>query len=144
MIRLLTLLAALGFAATAVADEKTGGADKLEGLYTIVSGEEDGKPVPAKHLEGSVLQFKDGQVIGTDKNEKQFFAAKYKLVTSAKPYRISMVSETPVPGTKSEGIIEVDGDTVKLCYNLPGGAVPTSFKTKEKQHCFTLKRLEKK
>jgi len=41
---------------------------------------------------------------------------------------------------KSAGIVEVNGDTVRLCYNLPGGDIPTDFKTKDRQHCFVLKR----
>ena len=40
-----------------------------------------------------------------------------------------------------EGFYE--GDTVKICYALPGGETPTEFSTKEKQHCFVLKRTGK-
>jgi hypothetical protein len=51
-----------------------------------------------------------------------------------------MVSTSPKAGEKSQGVVEVDGDTVKICYNLPGGKPPASFKAGEKQHCFELRR----
>ena len=58
--------------------------------------------------------------------------------------KIAMVNTSPnAQQTKAMGVIGIDGDMIKLCYNLPGGEVPTDFRTKEKQHCFVLKRVEK-
>ena len=54
-----------------------------------------------------------------------------------------MTSTAPKAGEKAAGVIEVDGDVVKLAYNLPGGEAPTDFKTGEKQHLFVLKKTAK-
>lgn len=129
------------FAGTGLAEDKKKEADlKLDGTYQIVSGEEGGKPLPGDHWKGATVTFKGDKVYGTDKDKKEFFAAQFTIDVSKKPYHIMMVNTVPKSGEKASGVISVDGDTVKLAYNLPGGEPPTDFKTKEKQHLFVLKR----
>jgi uncharacterized protein (TIGR03067 family) len=143
MTRLCTLLAAVLLAASpAVGQDKEAG--KLEGTYTIVGGEHGGEKIPAERIEGAMLTITADKITATDKDKKEFFAATYTLDRTAKPYRIMMVATTPKAGEKAAGVIEVSGDTVKLCYNLPGGTPPTDFKTQDKQHCFVLKRVKEK
>jgi uncharacterized protein (TIGR03067 family) len=115
---------------------------KLHGRYTIVKGEKDGKPVPKDHFEGAVVVFTDKKVYGHDKQKKEFFGATYTIDSSRKPWSIEMTSTSPKEGQKASGIIEVRGDTVRICYALPGGMTPTRFSTGEKQHCFELKRVK--
>ena len=56
---------------------------------------------------------------------------------------------TPYKGDDSKkevvamGLMEMEGDTVKLIYALPGGEMPTEFKTKEKQLMFIMKNEKK-
>ncbi len=125
---------------TAIADETP---LKLDGVYTIVSGEKNGTEIPADKLMGSIIKFDGETVLGTDKDKKEFFGCTFQIDKTTTPYTISMTSTAPMKGGKAVGIIEMKGDTVKLCYALPGGDAPTEFKTKEKQHCFTLKRVPK-
>lgn len=113
---------------------------KLDGSYTIVSGEEDGKAIPAERVKGSEVKFAGDTVVGTDKDKKQFFAASFKLNTDTSPWIIDMTSKLPKE-MKSVGLIKKDGDTVTIIYALPGGAVPKEFKTKEKQQMFVLKAV---
>jgi len=115
---------------------------KLEGTYTIVSGRSDGKPIPADHVKGSVVTFTADTVSGTDKDRKMFFSSTYTIDDSTKPYTLKMVSVSPKKGEKATGVIEIDGDTVKLCYNLPGGEAPRTLDAGEKQHCFVLKKMK--
>ena len=139
MSRILTLLVAASFGSFAVADDAD--KNKLEGTYAIVGGEKNGKAIPREEIEGAVVVFKDGKIIGSDKNKKEFFSATYVVDATAKPMKISMTNTSPnTAEVKSTGIVEVNGDAVRLCYNLPGGDVPTDFKTKDRQHCFVLKR----
>jgi hypothetical protein len=56
--------------------------------------------------------------------------------------RLTMTSTAPKEGLKATGIVQVSGDQVTICYNLPGGEAPTEFKTKEKQQCFVLQRTK--
>ena len=111
---------------------------KLEGTYTIVSGEEGGKPIPEQRIKGSIVKFTADKITATDKDRKEFFAATYKLDTSKTPHRIMMKSTTPKE-SETTGLVEKKGETMRIIYALPGGEEPTEFKTKEKQQMFVLK-----
>jgi len=113
----------------------------LMGVYDIVSGEMDGKPIPAEEIRGSKTTITADAITSTDKDRKEFFACSYKLDTKTKPWVISMVSTSPKK-EKSEGIVQLDGETLKLCYAMPGVQRPTTFSTKKGQHCFVLKRVK--
>ena len=138
-------------------DDKTKPADtaKLNGTYSIVSGEEEGKAIPKERIEGSTIIFTDKTVAGTDKDKKEFFAATYTVDTGKTPWVITMTNASrgaapakddkkPGEAMTSTGLIKADGDTVTIVYALPGGKAPTEFKTGEKQQMFVMKRSEKK
>jgi len=110
----------------------------LTGGYVIVSGEQDGKPLPKEKFAGSAVQFTKDEVIGTDKDKKHLFVAKYTLNTAKTPWVITMTGLTP-DKSEATGLIEKKGDTVRIIYNLPGGKAPDDFKTDEKQNMFVLK-----
>jgi uncharacterized protein (TIGR03067 family) len=55
-----------------------------------------------------------------------------KIDATKKPLATDITSELgPNKGKKILGIIEVDGDTLKACYDLEGKGRPTEFATKE-------------
>ncbi len=124
-------------------DDEKKGAAKLEGTYTIVSGEKDGKAIPAEEIKGSVVHFGKDRITGTDKDKKEFFAATYTLDTTKTPWRIDMKSTTPKEA-ESVGLVKAGKDTVTLIYALPGAPAPTDFKTVKGQHLFVMKRQEEK
>lgn len=140
----LTAVALLCLAATARTDEKDK-ADKvsLEGTYTITKGERAGKAIPKEEIEGTVIVFTKDKVVTTGKDKKELYAATYTLDTSGKPHKINMTSISPKRDEKAAGVVKVDGDTLTICYALPGGDTPTEFKTKDKQQCFVLKKVKK-
>lgn len=111
---------------------------KLDGEYTIVSGEKDGKPIPEEEIKGSVVRFAGDKITGTDKDRKEFFASTFTLNTDTKPMQIKMKTTTPQE-MEAIGLIKKDDVVVTIIYALPGGAEPKEFKTKEKQHLFVLK-----
>jgi uncharacterized protein (TIGR03067 family) len=113
-------------------------AGMIEGGYTIASGEEEGKAIPAERLKGAVVRITDGKIVGTDKDRKEFFAATYKLDTTKKPWKIDMKSIEPKEAATT-GLVKKEGDTLTIIYALPGGDAPTEFKTKAKQQMFVLK-----
>lgn len=125
----------------ATADDKA--APKLDGGYTVVSGERDGRPIPEDRIKGSIVKFAGNAIVGTDKDKKEFFAATYTLDTTKTPWVINMKSAAPKEETTA-GVIKKDGDTITIAYALPGGTAPTEFKTKEKQHLFVLKAMNNK
>jgi uncharacterized protein (TIGR03067 family) len=112
----------------------------LEGVYTITSGERDGKPIPEERIKGSVVAFAGDKIVATDKDKKEFFAATYALDTASKPWVIKMKSTTPKDG-EAIGLVKKEDDTVTLVYALPGGAPPKEFKAGDKQHLFVLENM---
>src|SRR5205823_4508960 len=123
-------------------DQKAGGPADLTGTYTIIGGERGGAKIPDDEIRGAVVTFTADRIALTDKDKKQFYAATYSLDWVAKPMRITMTSTAPKAGDRASGVVELSGDTLKICYNLPGGDVPTEFTTKDKQQCFVLKRTK--
>lgn len=124
-----------------VKDEKKAAAS-LEGGYTIVSGEKDGKAIPEERIKGSIVRFTGNQILGTDKDKKEFFSSTFTLDASKTPWVIDMTSKTPKEAM-AMGLVKKEGDTITIIYALPGGEAPTEFKTKEKQHLFVLKNMNK-
>jgi uncharacterized protein (TIGR03067 family) len=116
---------------------------KLDGEYTLVSGERDGKPIPEEKIKGAIVKFTGDRIVGTDKDRKEFFAATFTLDTTTSPWAIKMKSTTP-KDSEAKGVIKREGDKITIAYALPGGATPTEFKTKEKQHLFVLKSMNAK
>ncbi len=121
----------------------------LLGGYTIISGEKYGEKEPKERLEGTTVRIAEDAIIVLDKEKKEVYAQVYKIDATTKPWHIVMKSKiTPYTDKKGEevtakGLIEKEGDTVKLIYALPGGEMPTEFKTKEKQLMFVMKNENK-
>jgi uncharacterized protein (TIGR03067 family) len=114
---------------------------KLVGKWEFVSGETDGKKVPAEHFEKTSVEItKD---ILTLKTADGDYVMKYKVDTEKSPCRISLeITKGPQgEGSKSEGIIALKEGELKLCYPPMGGDTPKEFATKEgsKLHLFVLK-----
>jgi len=129
---------------------KTGAPAELIGAYTIISGEKYGEKEPMERIEGTTVRFAEDGIVVLDKEKKEVYAQTYKIDASSKPWKIMMKSKiTPYQqkdGDKesvAKGLIEMDGDTVKLIYAIPGGEMPTEFKTKEKQLMFVMKNERK-
>jgi uncharacterized protein (TIGR03067 family) len=117
----------------------------LTGDYLIVSGEKYGTKIPDEEIVGTQVHFEDDRILVEDKDHKSTpYIATYKVDTSKKPYAITM---TPLIGEYKgqvvKGLVEKNGDQVKIIYALPGGEVPTEFKTKDKQLMFTMKVMSK-
>jgi uncharacterized protein (TIGR03067 family) len=121
------------------ADDKNSKEEILTGDYTLIRGEKFGEQVPAEKIQGAQVSFKNGTIVARDKDKKQLFAATYTLNKSVKPWTISMTSTFPKQGEKAEGILEIEGDTVRLCYALEGER-PKDFTTTGKQLSFVLRK----
>jgi uncharacterized protein (TIGR03067 family) len=138
-IRIIAMIAAVSLALPAIqADEKKPG--KLIGSYKVVRGERDGKA--ADELRGSVVTFTADTVSRRDWDGEEVFYATFTLDTARKPWGIRMRGLRPKLSEYADGVVEVDGDTVRVCYSLPGGEVPTAFKAGANQQCLVLKRIK--
>jgi len=142
-------LAALLFASGPVrseekAREKKDSKPRLAGLHTIVSGEREGQKEPEERIKGVTVRFTEDTIIVTDKDKKETYVATYKVDWSKKPGLITMKAvKAPEKDEVARGLIEKQGDTVRLIYSLPGGDMPANFKTDKKQLMFVLKAVQK-
>ena len=150
----LGLAASLAMTIQTFADDKptsktSGAPADLIGGYTIVAGERYGEKEPTERIEGTTVRIAEDAIVVLDKEKKEVYVQTYKIDTTSTPWKIAMKSKvTPYKKGDGEeavakGLIEKDGDTVKLIYALPGGEVPTEFKTKQKQLMFVLKNEKK-
>jgi uncharacterized protein (TIGR03067 family) len=116
----------------------------LVGGYTIVAGEKFGLKEPEERIKGSTVRFTDDRVVVTDREKNEVYGASYKLEPGERGCRIVMTSKlADSEGQVARGLIEKEGDTVRLIYALPGGPEPTSFKTRDKQLMFELKNTQR-
>ena len=140
MAKLLTLIVAV-IAAGLVADPA--GADdkdlKLEGQYTIVSGEKDGQALPQDELTGKTVRITGEKITVSDKDGKAEMTCTYTLDTSKKPAVIRTKGTGSNEGKDHVGIVERTADNQIRIILADGAEVPTEFKTKEKQKMYVLK-----
>jgi uncharacterized protein (TIGR03067 family) len=146
IITLINLASWSAATSSALAQERQGSskANELIGRYQLVSGEKDGQPIPDERIKGSTMRIAANAMTTFDKDEKEVYVATYELDTSAKPWRITMTAKVAPDkgeGAKTSGLIEKNGDTIKLVYALPGGKTPTEFKAGDKQQLFVLKKM---
>jgi uncharacterized protein (TIGR03067 family) len=131
----------LAVSSVAADDKDTIDPAKMVGTWKYVSGEKNGEKVDADRLKDQTVIITKDKI--TLKGE-QTFVMKYTIDAKKKPAAIKMeMTESPFgAGATAEGIVEVDGDNLKMCYAQQGGAAPTKFATKEgsNQHLFVLKR----
>jgi uncharacterized protein (TIGR03067 family) len=126
------VFAVLVLAGTAVAED----ADKkelarLEGEWTMVSGEANGFSMPEEMVKSGKRVAKDGQTT-INIGGRVYFKAKYCIDPAKKPKAIDYtMTEGPTKGKTHLGIYELDGDTVKFCFAVPGKERPTEFTAKE-------------
>jgi uncharacterized protein (TIGR03067 family) len=135
---------ALSASAAADKDKDDGKLDpaKLVGTWTYVSGEVDGKKKSADDLKSGTVEFTKDMI--TLKSPDGTFEIKYTVDTKKTPAHVAMeITKGPQGvGAKAEGIIELKGDELKICYPAMGGEAPKEFSAKEgsKLHLFVLKK----
>jgi uncharacterized protein (TIGR03067 family) len=101
---------------------------KLEGEWSMVSGEADGQPLPADYVKNAKRVAKDGETTVTF-NGQVFMRAKFTVDASKTPKTIDYaMTEGFTKGKTQLGVYELDGDTVKFCFASPGQERPTDLK----------------
>jgi uncharacterized protein (TIGR03067 family) len=102
---------------------------KFEGSWTFASVETGGKELPAAMFEGITVTFK-GDKYTVHKGDEVIQTCTLKPDPSKSPKAFdSTVTEGPTKGMVILAIYEIDGDTLKVCFDPEGKTRPTEFKT---------------
>jgi uncharacterized protein (TIGR03067 family) len=123
----LAVVLGVGTAGTAVPHAQTG---KLDGTWTAVAAERDGKP--ADELKGHRLTFR-GETFAILRDTRTLYKGTYKADHAKKPAQIDFRNlEGDAKGQMWRGIYLLDGDTLKIVDNAPDVTKPrpTQFATK--------------
>jgi uncharacterized protein (TIGR03067 family) len=113
------------------ADDADASARKLlTGTWICQSAVNDGKPLNAEIVKKLRLVMTRDQY-ATYKGEQLLFAGPYKLRPSKSPAEIDVFStEGESKDKPAQGIYSLEGDTLKLCYTMPGKERPKDFESK--------------
>jgi len=138
------LVAALLLAPLAVvwADDKKASDDpsKMLGTWKVKSGEKDGKLQTSTDLKGKEVKITRDTITCT-KDGKTDMACTYKIETKSTPWKIELKgTEGEHKGKTMKGIVQLNGDTLKICFAKPDKDAPKDFATNVGECCFTLER----
>jgi uncharacterized protein (TIGR03067 family) len=135
----------------------------LAGLAAIANGE---SPVDAKNLWGTwgcVSAVVDGKPLGdetakqlvltltaerykTERAGQVLFDSTYSIDASKNPAQIDMIgTEGDLKGKPALGILKLDGDSLTMCYTMPGKERPAAFESQPQTGVFLVvwKRSQK-
>jgi uncharacterized protein (TIGR03067 family) len=101
----------------------------VRGSWTCTSAVVDGKPLPEKTTRKLKLTLTADRY-KTDTGDEVLFDSNYRLDPGHKPGRIEMVgTEGDAAGKPALGIYSLEGDTLRICYTMPGGKRPERFES---------------
>jgi uncharacterized protein (TIGR03067 family) len=125
----LTLMAA---AADATAKHDEGRGDDVKniiGNWSCVSATVDGKPLGEKVVASLRLKM-TAERYRTERDGEVLFDSTYKLDQEKSPRWIEMIgTEGDAAGKAGLGIYKLDGDSLTMCYTMPGGQRPKEFES---------------
>lgn len=145
----MVLLCAWAARLPAAAEQKDDAAkkelEKFQGTWKFVSMEEDGKQAPKSDAPNTITF--TGDKFAVKMGDKVVQAGTQKLDPGKKPKTVdAAITEGEGKGTTMLGIYELEGDTLKACFDPQGKKRPTEFKTTPGSGYFLaiIKRAEKK
>jgi uncharacterized protein (TIGR03067 family) len=124
-------------------EEAKAPAPKFVGSWVVVSGEKEGEKEPPERIKGTKVRITRDMITVIDNKDKQVYAMKYKVDLEKRPHPITMtVLAGSQKGETAKGIIQLQGEALKLCYASRGGPAPKEFATKKGVHhiLFVMKR----
>ena len=124
-----TLFFALGVATAGDKAEAEKELQKFQGTWTFDVVEVEGKKVPAADYKEMSVTF-DGEKYIVKEGKELLQSGTQKLDPSQSPKTMDVkVAEGPYKGTVILGIYEINGDTLKVCFDPEGKKRPTQFQT---------------
>jgi len=121
------LASAIFLAACAELSPGPGRVPSLAGDWTCVSAQVNGTPLSTETVQALSLTLTDTRYI-TRKGSEILFDSTYRVDRTETPARIFMLgNEGELSGKEAAGIYELTGNTLRICYAMPGDPPPTSF-----------------
>jgi uncharacterized protein (TIGR03067 family) len=142
---LAVLIVGLLVAADDVKSDSKQDMEKMQGEWTMVSGSRDGQPIPDEFVQ-SLRRTISGDKFSVKREGESLSAGTFKLDASKTPKTIDLtLTEGQASGQTIQGIYELQGDTLKICYSAPGQPRPKEFSAAEgsMQTFATWKRAKK-
>lgn len=135
-------------AGLALADEKADNEKVLKamaGTWAFESHVMGGEKAPPEALKALVITF-EGDKFVVKMGDKVVQAGTNSVATGKKPHTVdSIVTEGEGKGTTMKGILELDGDTMKVCFDTSGKTRPEKYESPAKSEMVSLvlKRVKK-
>ncbi|MCS7047176.1 MAG: TIGR03067 domain-containing protein, partial [Gemmataceae bacterium] len=128
----LTMTALFATAWLAITVGAVGGSPKktpIDGGWIAVEMEQDGKKLPADVVDKLAIRLTiKGDVYTVSMSGQIVDRGTAKIDAKSKPTTVDITSEDGVnKGKTILAIIEVDGDTLRACYDMEGKGRPTEF-----------------
>jgi uncharacterized protein (TIGR03067 family) len=124
-------MAVLAVATSAGAQDAGKEMARLEGEWSMVSGEANGVSMPEATVKSGKRVAKEGETT-IYMSGRVYFKARFTIDPAKEPKSIDYVmTEGPTKGKTHRGIYKLDGDTVRFCFAAPGKDRPTEFTAKE-------------
>lgn len=104
---------------------------KLQGVWEIEEGVNQGTELSEDDLEGTTMVVKDRTIVTFDKDKKETYRATFTLDVTKTPIQIDLTTEMKnVPKSKAMGIVKFEeDDEFELAYALPGANRPKEFES---------------
>ena len=134
-------LAAIIVAANAFTAENETNASlaaRAAGTWTCAAATINGKPLADTSVKRLHLTMTDTRY-KTQRNDEVLFDSTYRLDTTKTPAHINMVgTEGDLIGKEAQGIIAVEGNTLTICYTMPGKPRTISFASATNSEAFLI------
>ena len=101
----------------------------LIGTWICVSAMIDGRPLPEETVQQLRLTL-TAKRYKSERGDQVLFDSTYTVDPSKDPPQIDMIgTEGDLKGKPALGIYKLDGDSLTLCYVMPGKERPTKFES---------------
>jgi len=108
---------------------KMNGTNELEGRWACVSAVVDGQQL-LKETVGLLRLTLTRDRYKTEKGSEVLFDSTYTVDATKTPKQINMTgTEGDLKGKEAQGIYSIEGDTLRICYTMPGVGRPEKFES---------------
>ena len=110
----------------------------LLGAWTCVSAIIDGKPLAQDTAKDLRLTLTADRY-KTERGDQLLFDSMYSIDATKNPIQIDIIgTEGDLKGKPALGILKLDGETLTMCYVMPGKDRPMSFESQPTSGAFLL------